>query len=75
MILGLADPLFGEEIDIGVLEQGGRFGSGSPETRSSESGQHELRPDLTGLVGMILGLADPLSGGAWREVHSQPCLK
>ena len=50
---------FGQEIDIGTLEQGGRLGSGSPETRRSEAGQHELRPDLRGLVGMILGLANP----------------
>jgi hypothetical protein len=50
---------FGEEIDIGILEQEGRLGSGSPGTRRSEAGQHELRPDLRGLVGMILGLANP----------------
>jgi hypothetical protein len=45
--------------DIGILEQGGRLGSGSPETRRSEAGQHELRPDWRGLVRMILGLANP----------------
>jgi hypothetical protein len=46
-------------IDIGILEQGGRLGSGSPETRRSVAGQHAQRPDLRGLVGMILGLANP----------------
>jgi hypothetical protein len=50
---------FGEEIDIGILEQDGLWRSGSPETRRSEVGQHKLRPDLRGLVGMILGLANP----------------
>ena len=43
-------PLLGEEIDIGILEQGRRLGSGSPETRRSEAGR-QLRPDLRGLVG------------------------
>jgi hypothetical protein len=42
-----------------LLEQDWRLGSGSPETRRCEAGQHELRPDLRGLVGMILGLANP----------------
>jgi hypothetical protein len=43
-----------------ILEQGGRLGSGIPETRRrSEAGQHELRPGLRGLVGMILGMANP----------------
>ena len=50
---------FGEKIDIGILEQEGRLGSGSPGTRRREAGQHELQPDLRGLVGMILGLANP----------------
>jgi len=50
---------FGEEIDIDILKQGGMLGSGSPETRHIEAEQHELRPDLRGLVGMILGLANP----------------
>ena len=39
-------------------------------TRCSEVGQHELRPDLKILVGMILGLAKSESEGARREVHS-----
>jgi hypothetical protein len=60
---------FGEEIDIGILEQAGRLGSGTRGTRRSEARQHELRPDLRGLVGMM---ANPSSGGAGREVHPQP---
>ncbi len=65
---------FWRGVDIGILEQEGRLGSGSPGTRHTEAGQHELRPDLRGLVGMVLGLANPSSGGAEREVHSQPTL-
>ena len=42
-----------------ILEQEGRLGSGSPGTRHSESGQHKLQSNLRGLVGMILGLANP----------------
>ena len=51
--------ILGRKLTLAFLEQDGRLGSGSPGTRRSEARQHELRPDLRGLVGMILGLANP----------------
>jgi hypothetical protein len=54
---------FGEEIDIGILEQEGRdWGLAALEldvVKRDNTVKHELRPDLRGLVGMILGLANP----------------
>jgi hypothetical protein len=39
------------------------LGSGRPETRRSEAGQHELRPDLRGIGGNDVGIGKPLIGG------------
>jgi hypothetical protein len=46
-----------------MLEQEGRLGSGSPGTRRSEAGQHELRPDFEGIGGNHFGIGKPLIGG------------
>ncbi len=39
------------------------MGSGRPETRRSEAGQYELRPDLRGIGGNDVGIGKPLIGG------------
>ena len=59
-----------------ILEQGGRLGSGSPETSRSEAGQHELRPDLRGLVGKVMtrGPATLESRGVIEKVTAHPTL-
>jgi len=51
----------GEEVDIGILARRltWAFWSKTGGWGRSEAGQHELRPDLRGLVGMILRLANP----------------
>ena len=39
------------------------MGSGSPGTRRSEVGQHELRPDLRGIGGNDFGIGKPVIVG------------